>query len=111
MTSFRIHTLSIPEPLTVTNGSNPLIVRVGGVGSQDSLLRLRVSNPVTLFDSKQTVDNQPIVWDDAQTAGGSTTSTYNTNQSSSTIAVSAGVAGTRVRQSKRRFNYQPGKSQ
>lgn len=77
----------------------------------DAFARLRVSNPTTLFDSKQIYNNQPLFWDDQETAGGSTTSTYNTNQSSTTIGVAETTAGTRIRQTFRRFNYQPGKSQ
>lgn len=77
----------------------------------DMFRRLRVSNPQTVFDSKQLKDNQPLFWDDAATSGSGTSSTYNTNQASTTIAVSNLTAGTRVRQTFRRFNYQPGKSQ
>lgn len=76
----------------------------------DAFSRLRVSNPATVFDSKLLADNQPLTWDDQQTAG-TATSTYNTNQSSVTLAVTSGATGTRVRQTYRRFNYQPGKSQ
>lgn len=35
----------------------------------DAFGRLRVSNPVTLFDSKQLYDNQPLVWDDQLLSG------------------------------------------
>jgi hypothetical protein len=70
-----------------------------------------VANPETLFDNKQTHDNQPLFWDDQEVSGGSTTSTYNANQASVTLAVGATTAGKRVRQSKQRMNYQPGKSQ
>ena len=38
----------------------------------DAFARLRVSNPTTLFDSKQLESNQPLFWDDAQTAGSGT---------------------------------------
>ena len=76
----------------------------------DAFARLRISNPKTIFDSKQIVDSQPLFWDDQQVSGASTTSTHNTNQASTTLAVGA-VAGKRVRQTFRRFNYQPGKSQ
>jgi hypothetical protein len=77
----------------------------------DAFQRLRVSEPVTLFDSKQLVDNQPLFWDDQITSGSGATSTYNTNKASSTLAVSNLAAGTRVRQTFERYNYQPGKSQ
>jgi len=71
---------------------------------------VRVSDPQTIWDSKLLNDNKALFWDDQETAGASTTSSYNTNKSSVTIGVDAGAAGTRVRQTKQRFNYQPGKS-
>jgi len=77
----------------------------------DAFGRLRVSNLTTLFDSKQINDNMPLFWDDQEISGGSTTSTYNTNQASTTLAVANTTAGKRVRQTFQRFNYQPGKSQ
>jgi hypothetical protein len=79
--------------------------------SIDAFGRMRVSDPVTLFNSKQTVDNQPLFWDDAQVSGSGTSSAYLTNKSATRISVGATTAGKRVRQSKRRLNYQPGKSQ
>lgn len=79
--------------------------------SIDAFGRWRVSEPQTLFDTKLILDNAPLRWDDAETSGGGTSSTYNTNQASVTIAVGNLAAGKRVRQSKRRFSYQAGKSQ
>ena len=76
----------------------------------DAFGRFRVSEPIALFDNKQLIDNAPLYFDDQQTSGSGTSSTYNTNQASTTISVSSTTAGTRVRQSFRRFNYQPGKS-
>ena len=73
--------------------------------------RLRVSAPYTLLDSKCVYDNQPYLWDDQQVSGSGTSSTYNTNQASVTLRVSASTAGSRVRQTIVRPNYQPGKSQ
>lgn len=79
------------------------------VSSSDAFGRIRFSSPQTIFDSKQIYDNQPFFWDDAGTGAGSS-STYNSNQASTTIAVSSLTAGARIRQTFRRFNYQPGKS-
>lgn len=73
--------------------------------------RARVSMPYTLLDTKSIYDSQPYIWDDAQTSGTGTTSTYNTNQASVTLTVSNATAGTRVRQTLASPNYQPGKSQ
>jgi hypothetical protein len=77
----------------------------------DAFSRLRVSTPYTLFDSKQIIDSQPLFWDDQQTSGAGTSSTYLSSLASTRIDVAGNVAGTRVRQTFRRFNYQPGKSQ
>lgn len=79
--------------------------------SIDAFGRYRVSNLETVFNSKQLASSQALFWDDQQTTGAGTTTTFNTNQASTTIAVSAATAGTRVRQTFRSFNYQPGKSQ
>ena len=80
-------------------------------GAIDAFGRLRVSQPYTLFDSKLLEDARPLFWDDAQTSGSGTTSTHSVAKASVAMAVSANTAGTRVRQTKQRFNYQPGKSQ
>ncbi len=76
----------------------------------DAFARLRMSQPETLFDSKQLADKQPLFWDDQLISGSGGASTYNTNQASTTLSVSASTAAVRVRQTFRRFNYQPGKS-
>lgn len=86
-------------------------IRTSDSPSIDAFGRFRVSGSQTLFDSKLILDNAPLRWDDAETSGSGTSSTYNTNQSSVTLAVSNLAAGKRVRQSKRRFGYQAGKSQ
>lgn len=80
-------------------------------GVKDAFGRLRVSNPETIFDSKQLYDSQPLFWDDIEESGASTTSSHSTATASTTIGVAATTAGKRVRQTFRRFNYQPGKSQ
>lgn len=77
----------------------------------DAFARQRFSTPETLFDSKMVADQLLLVWDDVEASGGSTTSVYNTNQASVSIGVATATAGKRVRQTFRRFNYQPGKSQ
>ena len=79
--------------------------------ARDAFQRVRMSSPVTVFDSKTLSDNLPLIYDDQQTSGSGTTSTFSANRASVTLAVSASTAGTRVRQTFQRFNYQPGKSQ
>lgn len=79
--------------------------------SIDAFARWRVSNPVTLFDSKQIHDNQPLFWDDSEVTGSGTGSSHSSDEAATTISVGATTAGKRVRQTFQRFNYQPGKSQ
>ena len=101
------------------SGDNTAIT-FGDTFAIDAFGRARVSNPQTLFDSKNifdddglasNVENQPLFYDNQETSGSGTSTTYNANESSQTISVGATTAGTRVRQTKMRFNYQPGKSQ
>lgn len=80
------------------------------LAARDAFGRYRISQPQTLFDSKLLVADNPLYWNDQQTSG-TATSTYSATNVSVTIAVNNLTAGTRVRQTKRRFNYQPGKSQ
>jgi hypothetical protein len=76
----------------------------------DAFGRLRVSSPYRLFDSKSILDNQPNLWDDVQVSG-IATSTHSINRASVTLAVTNTSVGRRVRQSKFKIPYQPGKSQ
>ena len=46
---------------------------IGGRANLDAFGRLRVSQPTTLFDSKQTQSNLPLFWDDQETSGTGTT--------------------------------------
>lgn len=77
----------------------------------DAFGRQRVSEPETIFDSKQIFDNQPLVWDDQEVSGSGTSSTYSQNAARTRLATTAATAGKRVRQTFMRFNYEPGKSQ
>lgn len=79
--------------------------------SIDAFGRWRVSNIQTIFESKQVGVGSQIYWDDQETSGSGTGSSYNENEAATTISVSGTTAGKRVRQTKLRFNYQPGKSQ
>lgn len=87
------------------------LVRAADSASVDAFGRWRVSSPATIFDSKLLLDAAPLFWDDAQTSGSGTGSSHSTATASCTLSVTASTAGTRVRQTKRRISYQPGKSQ
>ncbi len=95
------------------------IIRADDSPSIDAFGRWRVSNPETIFDSKNifndsdiadTAENQPLFYDNQETSGTGTSTTYNNYHSSQSLVVANLTAGTRVRQTKMRFNYQPGKS-
>jgi len=93
----------------ITNG----VVPIGSTDtfSIDAFGRWRVSEPDTLFDSKQIFDDLPLIYDDQQVSGTGTSSTHSPFKAATIMAVSATTAGKRVRQSFMRLNYQPGKSQ
>lgn len=81
----------------------------GDTPSIDPFGRLRVSNPYTLFDSKQLYDDQPLIWDES--TGGSATSSHSTTDARTQLSVTASASDYAIRQTKMRFNYQPGKGQ
>lgn len=94
-------------------------IKFSDSASVDAYFRARASNPFTLFNHKQIWDdpdlannaeNFPLFFDNQETSGSGTTTTFNINRASTTLAVSAFTPGTRVRQTKQRFNY-VGKSQ
>lgn len=76
--------------------------------SLDAFGRLRVSNPQTIFDSKLVYDAQPLYWTEAQ-AGGAAAGVW--NGANARVRLTATTGQTSKRQTRRYFNYQPGKSQ
>ncbi len=95
-------------------------VSFGFSPSVDMFRRLRVSNPETIFDSKQifddpdlaaSVENQPLFFDNQETSGSGTATAYDNDTASTALSVSDATAGARTRQTRMRFNYQPAKSQ
>jgi hypothetical protein len=70
--------------------------------------RLKVSNPVTLFDSSH-IYNQNGDYNDVVVGSGSVVG-FITAQSSATLNIGTDANCRLVRQSKRAFSYQPGKS-
>lgn len=79
--------------------------------STDAFGRMRVSNPVTVFESKLIRDKQPLFWDELLESGAGITSTHSSDTASVVLSSTASTAGTFTRQTFMRFNYQPGKSQ
>lgn len=86
-------------------------IKFDNEGIYDAFARARVSGPFTLWDSNLLGDARPLFWDDAETSGSGTGSIYTQAYSSVALSVGEETAGTRVRQTRNRFNYQPGKSQ
>lgn len=79
----------------------------------DAFGRLRVSNPITIFNTKLLgADDAPLFWDEKLESGAGITATTPTADKPYIDLVSSNTtAGLFTRQTFRRFNYQPGKSQ
>lgn len=99
--------------------SNKARIETGDSPAIDAFGRLRVSNPKTIFDSKQifsdpdiltSAEKYPLFYDNQQVSGSGTATLYEINRARTVLSVSANTIGRRVRQSKQCFNYQPGKS-
>ncbi|EKD50999.1 MAG: hypothetical protein ACD_62C00369G0001, partial [uncultured bacterium] len=101
----------IVVPVAATNRGNlkVSVSEYGDTSAVDAFARLRVSTPLTIFDSKQLHDKQPLFWDER--IGGSATSVHSSVDASVTMTVTASASDYVIRQTKQRFNYQPGKSQ
>lgn len=67
-----------------------------------------MSSPETLFDSKMTLDDQPLFWDTQLVGGG--LATHSTQFSRVRLSVAGTIGDSAVRQTKRHFNYSAGKS-
>jgi hypothetical protein len=81
----------------------------GGDGSNayDAFGRLRVSNPLTIFDSKNIMSKNNLFDEDLT---GSGTVSYTSNTSTVNLNVTTASGDKVIRQSKRVMSYQPGKS-
>lgn len=88
------------------SASYPSFVQLGGM-QVDAFGRLRVSNPYTLFDSQNRYEADPQFSSSTATGG---TAVYNTNTKAVDLSVTTSSGSEAVRQTKRVFTYQPGKS-
>jgi len=98
---------------TQISNLNPMPIRLASNvtnsdGSVDAFGRLRVSNPVTLFDSKQIYDGQLLLWSQSTTGGANIT--HYPNLAASTMSCGTSSGDKAIRQSKMYIPYQPGKS-
>ena len=88
-----------PQPIQIGGGS--------GSNAYDAFGRLRVSNPLTIFDSKN-IMSQNTLFNSTTANGGSVT--YTANKSTVNLNVTEAASSKTVRQSNRVMSYQPGKS-
>ena len=77
--------------------------------SVDAFGRLRTSNPYTIFDSSFRYGTNSLDWDTATAGSGSTT--HLLNESTVAMDVTTANGDSVIRETKRVFLYQPGKSQ
>jgi hypothetical protein len=84
--------------VAVTNAGPP------GYLDTDAFGRLRVSEPVTIFDSKLDINSRGDQWDETIPMS------YDPDEARVIIPVPNASVATRARQTFRRFAYQPGKS-
>ena len=85
------------------SSGNPSGMAVDGFG------RARTSTPFTVFDSTHRYDDNQL-WLTSNTAAGNSTVTFSANQGLMELAVSNAANAEIIRETKRVFSYQPGKS-
>lgn len=109
MAQFRIDTNSLDTSLRTRYEVQMLSDRISPSGTlTDAFGRLRISQPFTLFDSQNRYEKNDK-WSESVT-GASSNVTYNANDSSVDLNVSTTNADHVIRETKRVFSYQPGKS-
>lgn len=91
----------------VVGGEGGLGITLADSAAIDSFARLRVGNPVGLFDSQLQYNTADLFWYQSPSTGSFVT--HVPNESSALLTVAAGQ--TTARQTKQYHRYQPGKSQ
>ena len=86
---------------------NDTIKSVNDSTRLDAFGRLRVSEPLTLFDSSHRFDDNDL-WATATATGG--TAVFNSNQGLIALSVTASSGSSVIRETIKTFSYQPGKS-
>ena len=95
------------QPIEVTTTtSGTVTVQAGGTGS-DAFGRLRVSNPLTLFDSSHRYRDNGL-WTTSTGTGGTTS--FDANAGLVTLNTTTASGSSIVRETTKCFAYQPGKS-
>lgn len=100
----------VGKTISGRNESIPTVsVEIADSFNLDASSRIRASNPTSLFDNQLLRDNGPMVWTTDTT--GSATITYSSNENSAYLNLTTASGDEAIRQTKRYFRYQPGKSQ
>lgn len=89
--------------------NKPALIAVADSPSLDAFGRLRISNPVTLFDSQSEYDTGALLWENSVT--GSATITHSASDAGVKLNVTGASGDRAIRQSRQYIRYQPGKSQ
>ena len=87
----------------------PVDVQFSDSTNIDAFGRLRISDPVTLFDSQNQYDLQPWLWAEDLTSGA--TIVHDADGASATMDVTGTTGSKAIRQTRNYNRYQPGKSQ
>lgn len=96
-----------PFPVTITQS----IGYSNRSTSNDAFGRLRVSNPHTLFDSSLRYGDNTEKWSESETDNsGNSGSAHNANEGLIDLTVGESSGDSIIRETKRVFSYQPGKS-
>jgi hypothetical protein len=105
---YKNKTYSVAETISslVAASNSPIEVTLPPTQS-DAFGRLRVSNPLTLFDSSHRFDDNDL-WSTATATGGTTS--FNANQGLIDVNVTAASGSSATRETIKVFSYQPGKS-
>lgn len=90
------------------NPTTGKIEEILGLSNSDAFGRSRVSSPATVFDLSHLYDKQPLYIQELTASGG--TSTHLPNEAAVSMAVTTTIGSRVVRQTRRYFSYQPGKS-
>ena len=105
--------LPVGGTVEATQGTSPWVVS-GSVTAlddptaTDAFGRKRVSNPFTLFDSSFRYSDNPTKWNASVT--GTASATFLPNECTMQLSVGGDNGDSIIRETKRVFNYQPGKS-
>lgn len=98
---------TVEDQLCCINDNLNTGVSIGSGPQLDAFGRLRVSEPLTLFDSSHRFDDNDL-WATATATGG--TSVFNANQGLVDLNVTASSGSSVTRETIKTFSYQPGKS-